>query len=118
MFQRFVSLSTGYDDGTSGVDFNTVEECVRDIMSFQNGKAERSEKWRTAFAKGQLGIQAGEEIPHYDPEHWDKQRDHFSALNKPEEAASSEVYHFYQAASLHRHYVLRELLPKHGLVAI
>ena len=118
MFQRFVSLSGGHDDGTSGVDFSTVEERVRDILSFQNGKAERSEEWRTAFAEGQLGIQAGEEIPHYDPKPWDKQRDHFPALDKPHEAANSEVYHFYQAASLHRHYVLRELLPKHELVVI
>ncbi|HLC15257.1 MAG TPA: hypothetical protein VJL89_03410 [Thermodesulfovibrionia bacterium] len=40
MFQRFLSLSTGYDDGTSGIDFSRVEERVRDILSFQNGKAE------------------------------------------------------------------------------
>ena len=118
MFQRFVSLSTGHDDGTSGVDFSTVEERVRDILSFQNGKAERSEKWRTAFSKGELGIKPGEEIPLYDPESWDKQRNHFPALDKPDEAATSEVYHFYQAASLHRHYTLRELLPKHNLIVV
>ena len=108
MFQRFVLLSNGHDEGTSSVDFSTVKERVRDILSFQSGKAERSEKWRIAFANGQIGIQAGEGIPHYDPK----------PLDKPEEAASSEVYHFYQAASLHRHYVLRELLPKHELVVI
>lgn len=118
MFQRFLSLSSGYDDGTSGVDFSRVDERVRDILSFQNGKAERSEEWRTAFTSGRLGIKPGEEIPHYDTERWDKQRDHFPAMDKPDEAAASEVYHFYQAASLHRHYVLRELLPKHELVAI
>ena len=66
---------------------------MRDILSFQNGKAERSEKWRTAFTNGELGIKPGEEIPYYDPEPWDKQRDHFPALDKPEEAAASEVYH-------------------------
>ena len=118
MFQRFVSLSSGYNDGTSGVKFSTVEEGVRDILTFQNGKTERSEKWRTAFAKGQLGIKAGEEIPHYNSEAWNKQRDHFPALDKPRKAAASEVYRFYQAASLHRHYVLRELLPKHELIVI
>jgi len=118
MFQRFLSFSSGYDDGTSGVDFSTVEERVRDILSFQNGKAERSEEWRAAFAKGELGIKPGEEIPHYDPELLDKQRDHFPALDKPEKAGASEVYHFYQAASLHRHYMLRELLPKYELVVI
>ncbi|MDO9566757.1 MAG: hypothetical protein Q7J15_08465 [Candidatus Desulfaltia sp.] len=47
-----------------------------------------------------------------------KRRDHFLALDKPEEATASEVYHFYQAASLHRHYILRELLPKHELVVL
>lgn len=52
------------------------------------------------------------------PKPWDKQRDHFPALNKLEEAAASEVYHFHQAASLHWHYMLRESLPKHELVVI
>jgi hypothetical protein len=118
MFQRFVSASNDYDDGTSGVDFTTVKERVKDILSFQHGKAERSEQWRSAFSRGELGIPAGEEIPHYDPAPWDKERDKFPAMDKPDEVADSDVYHFYQAASLHRHYVLRELLPKHGLVVI
>lgn len=118
MFQRFLSLSTGHDDGTSGIDFSTVEERVRDILSFQNGKAERSEKWRTVFAKGELGIKPGEEIPLYDPAPWDKQRSHFPAMDKPGKAAATHVYHFYQAASLHRHTLLRELLPKHNLIVV
>jgi len=118
MFQRFLALSNGHDEGTSGVEFSTVEERVSDILSFQNGKVERSEKWRSAFAKGQLGIKPSEEIPHYSPEPWDKQRDHFLAMDKPEKAVASEVDHFYQAASLHRHYVLRELFPKHELVVV
>jgi hypothetical protein len=118
MFRTFVSVSKGYDDGTSGVDFSTVRERVKDILSFQHGKRKRSEKWRSAFSQGELGIRAGEEIPHYDPAPWNKQRDKFPGLDKPDEVATSEVYHFYQAASLHRHYVLRELLPKHGLVVI
>jgi hypothetical protein len=118
LFRTFVSVSTGYDDGTSGIDFGTIKERVKDILSFQHGKAKRSEQWRAAFATGELGIPAGEEIPHYDPASWDKQREKFSGMDKPDEIAASEVYHFYQAASLHRYYVLRELLPKHGLVVI
>ena len=118
MFQRFVSLSTGHDDGTSGIDFNTVEDRIKDILTFQNGKTERSEKWRTAFAKGELGIKPGEEIPLYDPAPWDKQRSHFPAMDKPEKAAATHVYRFYQAAGLHRHTLLRELLPKHNLILV
>ena len=118
VFQRFASASKGYDDGTSGVDFGRVKEKVMDLLSFQHGKSERSEEWRDAFNKGELGIRAGEEIPHYDPKTWDKQRDNFSTLDQPRDAIKKEAYRFYQAASLHRHYVLRELLPKHGLVVI
>ncbi len=118
MFQTFASVGSGYDDGTSGVDFSTVKERVRDILSFQHGKAKRSEKWRSAFFSGELGIPAGEEIPYYSSAPWDRQRDKFPAMDKPNEVATSEVYHFYQAASMHRHYVLRELLPIHGLVVI
>jgi hypothetical protein len=118
MLQRFVSVSNDYDDGTSGVDFGTVKERVKDVLSFQHGKAKRSEEWRSAFARGELGFPAGEEIPHYDPAPWDKQRDNFPALKRPDKVADSDVYQFYQAASLHRHYVLRELLPEHGLVVI
>nr|WP_304511876.1 DUF6765 family protein [Desulfobacula sp.] len=118
MFQRFVSLSTGHDDGTSGIDFSTKEDRIKDILSFQDGKTQRSEKWRTAFTKGELGIKPGEEIPLYDPALWDKQRNHFPGLDKPQKVAASNIYHFYQAASLHRHYLLRELLPKHNLIVV
>jgi hypothetical protein len=118
MFQRFVSLSTGHDDGTSGIDFTTVEDRIKDILSFQNGKTQRSQKWRTAFVKGELGIKPGEKIPLYDPAPWDKQRNHFPALDKPQKVAASNIYHFYQAASLHQHYLLRELLPKHNLLVV
>ena len=118
MFQRYVSLSTGNDDGTSGIDFSTKEDRIKDILFFQDGKTQRSEKWRTAFAKGELGIKPGEEIPLYDPAPWDKQRNHFPALDNPEKAAASNIYHFYQAASLHQHTLLRELLPKHNLLVV
>lgn len=33
-----------------------------------------------------------------------------------EEALDKPVYQFYQAAALHRVYVLRDLLPEHGIV--
>jgi len=96
-----------------------VDDAVdADILSFQGGKTQRSQKWRTAFTKGELGIKPGEKIPLYDPAPWDKQRNHFPGLDKPEKAAASNVYHFYQAASLHQHTLLRELLPKNKLILV
>lgn len=118
IFQRFASASDGYDDGTSGVEFSSVQGKIMDLLSFQHGKSERSEKWREAFNNGELGIQGGEEIPHYDPKTWDKQRTNFPSLDQPNEVVKISVYRFYQAASLHRRYVLRELFPKHSLVVV
>jgi len=37
VFQRFASTSKGYDDGTSGVDFDSVKEKVFDLLFFQHG---------------------------------------------------------------------------------
>lgn len=118
LFQRFLSVSQGHDDGTSGIDFATKKDRIKDLLFFQNGKAQRSQKWRSAFAKGELGITPGEKIPLYDPAPWDKQRTHFPALDKPQKTAATSIYHFYQAAGLHQHTLLRELLPKHNLLVV
>lgn len=118
IFKRFASYGNSHDDGTSGVDFNTVKQRVRDILSLQNGKSKRSEEWRMAFTRGELGIPAGEEIPHYESKAWNKQREKFAALDQPKDVAEQEVYRFYQAADLHLHYVLRELFPGNGLIVI
>ena len=91
IFKRFASISKGYDDGTSGVDFDIVKEKVVDLLSFQHGKLERSKKWRDTFSKGELGIRAGEEIPYYDPKTWDKQRDNFATLDKPRDAVKKHL---------------------------
>jgi hypothetical protein len=36
----------------------------------------------------------------------------------PQGASGLPAYHFHQAAALHRNFVLRQLLPKHGLYVI
>ena len=54
------------------------------------------------IVSGVLGHSAVAMLPdflYYGLESWDKQRDHFSALDKPDEAVESEVYYFYQAAA-------------------
>jgi len=43
---------------------------------------------------------------------------HGAVLNKPRDAVKKNIYRFYQAASLYRYYVLRELLPKHNLAVV
>ena len=120
LFRKFLSVSHGFDDGTSGVEFNRVRDRIRDILAFQHGKNERSENWRNKFQTGQLEIQPNEPFPLYEESRkaWDKQRINFAGLDRPEKAANLEVYHFYQAADYHKRFLLRELFPKHGLIVV
>jgi hypothetical protein len=91
---------------------------IEGLLSLQKEKSDRCEAWRSAFNQGNFGIPNSEEIPHYDPNIWDKQREDFVSMDHPEDAAEQEVYRFYHAASFHRHLVLRELFPERKLMVI
>jgi hypothetical protein len=118
VFRRFADADLTHRDESGGVEFKNARDKVRSLLSLQNGKAERSEEWRNAFKSGALGITPEEDIPVYSEETWHKQRDKFPGLAQPREVTQQEIYHFYQAASFHLHYVLRELFPKHGLMIV
>ncbi|BFM51338.1 hypothetical protein [Marinomonas sp. THO17] len=54
-----------------------------------------------------------ETIPQY--RDWNEGFQNLS-LGNSQDAMKHPIYGFYQAASYHRWYVLRDLLPKHGLM--
>ena len=58
----------------------------------------------------------GETIPDYEGEDWNAQWDNLDGGEDYGAAADTDIWHFYRAAALHRTYVLRDLLPKHGLI--
>jgi hypothetical protein len=115
VFRRFLAKA---GDGTQGVAFDTVRSRIKDILSLKKEKEERCEAWREAYHLGELGLPAGQQIPHYQETLWTEQKDRFASMPNPGMANQLEVYRFYQAASFHQHYVLRELLPKHGLIVV
>lgn len=113
LFTRFGKISPTMSKG-DGVLFSSIKKSVADILSFQGKKEDRIAKWRTAARKGRLGIKF--QIPVYEPEKWMKEGFQMKSGEDSEEALGSNLYRFYQAASLHRQYLLRELLPDHKLV--
>jgi len=100
------------------VDFDKKGETIKEILAPQTGTAERIKLWTTAIASGQLFRPArmDRELPEYDHQRWDNERDGFRARRDPQNIIRKSVFRFYQAASLHRHYVLREMLPKAGII--
>lgn len=99
----------------SGRDFIAIRDRVSDILAVQASCNNRIKAWQDAVTAGD--IYAGTDaIPIYDENEWHLQRGSFSTLNDSKEALKLPVFRFYQAAALHRTYILRDLLPKHDLV--
>ena len=106
--------SEGADNGR---EWGQVAERVKEIIDRPGRKQERVTYWQEAAMNGDLHDGPGRPIPNYEDHDWNEQRERLA-----EDLASSSavfqrpVFQFYQAAAAHRVYVLRDLLPGHGLL--
>ncbi len=114
MFARFGQTNPAHSDG-DGVAFNAIRAVVRSILAHEDRMEGRIKKWRTDAKDGRIGP-ADFKIPLYKPEVWMKQSATLNSSEKSTAALRSNLFRFYQAASIHRQYVLRELLPDNKLV--
>ncbi|MDJ0805289.1 MAG: hypothetical protein QNJ78_00500 [Gammaproteobacteria bacterium] len=114
MFKKFAGKNPQLTTG-NGMTFNSIRPEVKKIIGFQGKKEERIKQWLSAARRGKLSPR-GYEIPRYAPENWLFESAEMDNSKDSEVALDSNLYRFYQAASMHRYYVLRELLPKHDLV--
>ena len=103
-------------------DFSEIKKAVKEILSYtssvEKGYNERSDKWKEAVQSGKLFDNVNhKEFLDYNEKDWRIQKDElFKKLQSSAEAVKLNVYKFHQAANYHRHYTLKELLPKYGLV--
>lgn len=113
MFVRFGQATPNCANLDDFVPFEKMRGAVTDIIVREGKIEERIEAWQKAANAGKLYRQAGP-IPVY-------QGGRFSEdLARLPNYASHEieekfVFQFMQAATLHRDFVLRQLLPNHGL---
>ena len=115
MFRDFAGRRTDFAD-CNVTEFDAIEPTVRRILLTQADKAGRISAWRDAVQAGELFGDGGEEIPDYDGKIWNAQWNQLGGGENYRPAMNTSIWRFYQAASLHRTYVLRDLLPKHDLV--
>lgn len=115
VFSRYADLVPSYSDASARREFNTVADLVATILALEGKLEERSAAWQEAFQSGQLlGRDQEEAIPDYASELFANDT---SALRKNNlsEAEKSLAYQFMHAADVHRQFVLRRLLPNHGM---
>lgn len=114
MFVRFGKTHKPLSAG-DGVRFKDIKGSVAAILGHEGKKEERVKQWRTAAKGGRLGV-GGFEIRKYSPEKWLQEAADMNSRKDSKAALKSHLYRFYQAASMHRQFVLRELLSDNDLV--
>ena len=96
--------------------FDEIRDAVESILRFEGAKDDRILQWRKAISSGNIYSNQNEENIEYDPNEWEEQKRTFHNLPSSNMGIDLHVYRFHQAAALHRYYVLKELLPAHGIV--
>jgi hypothetical protein len=119
MFMDFAGIQPKIKDEKGPLEFNTIASTIRAIVTLAAGRDGRIAAWTKALEDGKLTSSGPDKsVSVYDHQPWRNQTNKLMTLADPQDASSLPPYHFHQAASLHKHYVLRELLPKHGIYVV
>ena len=115
MFQRFGKNRPEYTNNDAR-KFTDIEQSIREVLMVQGKKEERIKAWQNSASEGSIFGETGEKFLEYDGKNWNDQWDDLNDNESYTDAMNLAVWHFYQAAAVHRTYVLRDLLPRHGLI--
>ena len=100
--------------------FADIEERVQGILATVGDKGVRSDAWKAAARAGAF-TGPREEIAPYAGHDWLETLEDWRSRQgtdravRSQEVVESDTFRFYQAAAIHRTFVLRDLLPTHGL---
>ena len=75
----------------------------------------RIDAWQDAATHASV-FGNGESIPPYEGEAWNEEWSNLDGEKESDVVLNKPIWHFYQAAAMHRTYVLRDLLPSHKLI--
>jgi len=119
-FRKYAALNPEVIDKTAArniKNFSAIKKDVLAILSSPGDKEDRIQKWQEYYSKNRLINVKGKVIPEYDIKKWTGNLKEICSTNR-RDAVNRNLYHFYQGAEFHRTYVLRELLPEHGVYVI
>ncbi len=108
-----------YSEKTEYVNFSEIQEAIQKVLSVYGEECDRSEKWIEYMKTSQFFqfTNEDENFLQYKYEDWENQKtEKFHNLATSSEAVVLPIYKFHQASDYHRHYTLKELLPKHGII--
>jgi len=111
LFTQLVAQNPNYEQADAKCLWSDIEPKVKQIIAVRADKYGRIQAWQNAAKTGLFNHP--EEIPEY--QDWNGDFALIKGCSGSHEAIHFPLYRFYQAASYHRWYILRQLLPQHGL---
>ena len=118
MFRDFAKKADIFADSAGGFEFGDIQPVIKSIVGTIGDRDARIVAWKKALKDGRFTHNGGEEVVDYSHDEWRAQTTGLCGLPTPQDATQIPAYRFHFAASLHRQYVLRTLLPKHGIFVI
>lgn len=100
---------------TPPVPFETIQDSLAIIFASPGNKHQRSGFWQFAMAQGVFLEGRQEEIPPYKGQMWKNSCEELASCPECALITEMDVYKFFQAAAIHKTYVLQELLPAHDI---
>jgi hypothetical protein len=118
MFSTFARRRPEYADNKARREFDDIKAAIRGIVGLIADVDGRIAAWQKALVDGTLTGSPDKAVAPYNHQEWRNQTNLLQTIPDPQGASGLPAYHFHQAAALHRNFVLRQLLPKHGLYVI
>lgn len=87
--------------------FEEIEEIISRVLWTDGANEERCHAWCNS---GLLP-----DINAYNEREWDSQKQDFASFGSSEKGTESNCYRFHQAATYHRYYMIKDLLPSQGI---
>ena len=119
MFRIFASrCHSSYQDPGAFVSFEKMRPTLQSILAVMHGKTMRIQAWKNALEDRSL-YGRSETLPDYNGKNWINELAEMKGslqTTPSSDMRENPIFHYFQAARHHRSFILRELLPDHGLV--
>jgi hypothetical protein len=115
MFVRFAARRPDLCSGDAR-EFGDIEGAVREVIVLQAACEGRVAAWQAIADSGRVFGRGGGSIPEYQGTLWNEMWQELDGADHGAVVHDNVVWRFYQAAAIHRIHVLRDLLPRHGLI--
>ncbi|MEZ0574872.1 DUF6765 family protein [Halodesulfovibrio aestuarii] len=116
LFVQFAELRPNLTE-MQPVPFDRIQDSLAIIFASPGNKHQRSGFWQFAMAQGIFLEGKQEEIPPYKGQMWKNSCEECASCPDCALITEMDVFKFYQAATIHKTYVLQELLPAHDISA-